>query len=886
MKYLLLYIFFIGTTTLFATKPFSIWQFDGQQRISFDEQECLYSFDYDTTSKEFRYKFTDILTDKDGKLLFSFDTYPQKIKVRDSKNNTIGEVPIVGDNIPYITTILLPFYDKNKCYFVFLISEDIGSPAKLFYFELDYSLSSATLGNIVEIPTEDLLQASLAATISSNKDEYFLALIKHNKEEIYVIGLKPNGNTSIKSYPLETGQNVQLSSQERIRFSPKGNKLIACVTSGVFNFFSFDNSTGEATFEFYIDMKKETGQIIRGELAFSQNGQKLYTNSGHDNYIIHQFDLSKYNKADVLKSKYDIVSINAECVDCLFRDFTLAPNNKIYITYSSYYLSQYLGKKDSTYIGVINCPNSEGPSIDFDLWTLTTPKYISNQPYIPNIPSNFLATAQAPTVFKRLPNINQFCLNADATLKGIDDPCGEQFWKKPDGSKIYTKDLFLENISEKDAGLYFYSFHNCYQSFMDTFEVRIKEGITPEIVKVSPEKIDLCSFPLENMTFTSKERYKKYEWYFTKSGSSNRIQIGNQYSVVVSDFGILELEVKDEGGCEGIAIYKIEAPNIEYKTKDEYEIRLCYNAQQNYSIHFPILSDRELTIDSLSFRSGLEMTVANRALIIGTYSNGNFNKTIDIKLKQLAEGEYRDTLDIYIYSECRRKITLPIKVVIEGQKFTLEIPQLHANIGATNFEIPIYLTTSCLGENEQLKFEATISLSKHKFFLERIEGVELISSDVFGEAQRYRIGYESNGIKENGRSKIGSLFGYVLLTTIDSTGIIISDTSSNYTFNLINGALITNDICAQDLRQVTFIDNQVNFTMANQSMKLSSYGNYRGIITIKIENLIGQIVAKHNIYKGTEKINWEYKLNDLPTGLYFIKIIAGNQLKLNKLFID
>lgn len=888
MKYFILLIFVFSSIILSATKPFSTWELDGTIQLNFDEQECKYDFSTDTVSKRGYYRFTDVLTDENGKPSYYFDSYAQKIVVRDSNDITLGEVtfPEFGGISNKISSILLPFYDQKKCFFAYLLSNNISSKAELLYFELDYSVTPAQVSPIKKIPLTDLLQNVITATINRNGDGYFIGVANQNKEEIFIVNLNSNGNFDSKSYKLEFESLSDISFQRQLNFSPQGDKLVANLTSSNFNFFIFDNSSGVAEFKFYINMNDETSQNIRGALVFSQNGEKMYSQSGHSNYVIHQFDLSNYNKVDVVKSKYDIISIESNCVDCLFRDFRLAPNNKIYISYSTSYIVQYLGQKDSTYLGVINCPNGPGPFIDFELLGVATTAYIFPVPYIQKIPSNFLATPQTPTVYNRPDDIQQYCVNSNVTIKGADDPCGEHHWVKPNGSRFYSNELILDNISASDSGYYFYHFQSCYKQFNDTFQIRIIEKIVPKIVKVSPTKLDLCQNPLEDITFTTDEKYKEYKWYFTQLGSSNRSQVGSSDTVVVSALGVLELEVTNDGGCKGIASYAIEQAQIDYAQIDEYQIRICRGIEQSYSIDYPIKSDRALSVDSLSLRIADKMSIMNLSFIVDTYPNGLFNRNIKIDFNALNEGVILDTLDIYIDSECKKKITIPLKIIIESTKFALEVPKLKAQIGDGNFEIPIYLTTSCIEPEDDFNFEATLVLSKSKYFVNRVEGVNLINIQNVNDDQLIRISYDGSSLTTNGREQIGSLFGTVLLTNIDSTGILIQDTVSNYIFDLIDGSLVTDDICVQELRQVSFFDNQVDVSITSKTMNLNSFGAYRGNINFNITNYTGQSVAQYHINKDDETIERTWELTDIASGLYFLQIMQGSRMELQKIYIE
>ncbi|MFA7326202.1 MAG: hypothetical protein WC121_06020 [Candidatus Kapaibacterium sp.] len=883
MKFIFILIFILAQSFSYSNKPFSTWQLDSREQIKFGEEECQYTIDIDNYKKDRNYRHSDIFTDDKGEIQLSFDIYSNKIVIRESTGLIIFEHLFDNQEVnTNIESIVLPFYSKRLCYFVYISTKETDNYGTLNYIKIDYNSPFNTIIPETSIATS-ISSLPLAATLSNDGNSYFIASMAKNPEELHITQLfSSEAFVNTRFQDIDMDYNNKVFSGIAFKFSPQGDKLILNYYGSNFVFYSFDNSNGNIIQNYKIDFTKESDYNIRTMFEFSQNGSKLYAQSGHDNYIIHQFDLKDYtNKNSVLNSRKIVWIQEATCVDCLLRDFQLAPNNRIYISY----LHSYTGRKDSTFLGVINCPNSESPNVGYQHLGIGVTNNIINVLYIPKIPSNFLATPQSPAVYNRPDDIQQYCINSSVTIKGAEDPCGVHSWVKADGSRDYSNDLVFENISAADAGYYFYHFQSCYKQFNDTFEIRIIEKITPEIVKVFPDKLDLCLTPLEDMTFTSTEKYKEYKWYFTKSGTTNRILIGSQDTVVIADLGLLELEALDEGGCEGIASYIIEQAIFDYPQIEEYEIRICRGIEQSYSIDFPIKSNKSLRIDSLSLRLGNKMSIKNKPFIIDSYPNGEFYRDILIDFDRLNVGILMDTLDIYIDSECKRKISIPLKIIIESIIFTLEVPHLRTVIGRRNFEIPIFLTTTCIEATDDFKFEASFVLSNSKYLVDRVEGVKLIDISVVNDNQKIKISYEGTAIS-NGRNQIGSLFGTVLLTDIDSTEILIQDTVSNYVFDIIDGSLITEEICAQDIRQVLFFNNQTDISNNGKSIYLNSLGGYRGNLYLRITNYTGHTVAEYNINKDDETIERNWELTGIASGIYFLQIMEGNKMEVNKLFIE
>ncbi len=885
MKSLIITLLFLNSINLFSSKPFSIWQFDRETQIEFGKEECQYEIKTDDSKKEIGYQNTDVLTDENGDLLFSFDNYDKKIVIRDSNDVVLFEHNFDNQEARTgIESIVLPFYSDDIYYYVYVSAIDYEKTGTLNYIKIDNSSGSTTIKTETLIE-KDMSRYLLTATISQDKKSYYLATLISNPNFIHITQLFADERIIKKTFDnLDTLNEQSLFAGFLVKFSPQGDKLIMNHHACKFKFFDFDNSNGEVTKLFDLELDKELNYSIRGRFDFSQDGTKFYTQSGYQKHIIHQFDLKNWGDKDFFLNSMKIIwSSESSCADCLFWEFQLAPNNRLYIKY----LYNYTGRKDSTFLGVINCPNSEAPYVGYQHLGLALTDNRINAPHFQNIPTNFLAEPQPYTVFDRLLDKLQFCVNSQAIVEGIDDPCGDHTWVKSNGERVYSKDLLFDIISKDDAGSYFYNFRSCNQIFNDTFEIEVYDGYTPEIVLVSPQELNLCSNPFEEIKFTTKEKYDNYNWFITDPITNTKTQLGNEDTVIVTQLGLLNVEVSSNSGCSGITEYRIEIPKIEFNADTTSEITVCRGIQQIESIIFPIKSDFELRVDSVKFRKGNQITVTNEPALIGAYINGSFNKNINLIFDNSYVGIINDTLEIFIYSECYKVIEIPIKINIKSSSFRLEIPHLKANIGERNFEIPIYLTTSCLENIDSLSFEATISLLKSKYYIERVEGINLMNKWEDSENTNVRFRYKENQLVTNSRVKIGSLIGTVLLANIDSTAIIVLDTTTNYNFEIENGSLITNEICVQEYRQIDFIiESDANITISAKNITFESSGDFRGIYDLELIDYMGRVVKRIVIEKNTEVYFNTFDINNIANGLYYLSISNKYKNKLFKVFVE
>jgi|GEM_PF-1689312 len=878
-------ILLLNSIHLFASKPFSKWQFDKETQIEFGKEECQYEIKTDETNKEFGYQNTDILTDEKGSLLFSFDKYNDKIVIRDSNDIVLFEHNFDNQNArTNVESVILPFYSDSIYYFVYISTLDNELIGTLNYIKIENISGVITFKSEILIE-KDMSRNLLSATISKDEKSYYIATVVSDPNFVHITQLFADERIIKETFDqLDTLNEERVFAGMLIKFSPQGDKLVLNHTGSIFKFYDFNNTNGEVTYLFDIDFREESNFNIRSMFEFSQDGSKLYAQSGHDNYIIHQFDLKDWGNKDYILNSMKIVwSTESSCVDCLFREFQLAPNNRIYIKY----LYGYTGREDSTFLGVINCPNSDAPYVGFQHLGLALTEKRINVPHLQNIPTNFLAEPQPSTEFDRLLDKLKFCDNSQAVVEGINDPCGDHTWVKPNGERLYSKDLVFDKISKDDTGSYFYNFRNCNQIFNDTFEIEVYDGYKPEIELVSPQELNLCSNPFEEIRFTTNEKYDNYNWFIIDPLSNSKTQLGNEDTIVVKQLGLLKVEVSSNNGCSGIAEYMLELPKVVFNTDTIVEITVCRGIEQSESIKFPIGSDSELRVDSVKFRNDNGITITNEPFLIGKYIDGNFDKSINLRYNNSVVGTISDTLEFYIYSDCYRTISLPIRINIISSTFTLEIPQLKAEIGDSPFEIPIYLTTTCLENIDNLYFFATINILKSKFFIDSVKGINLINKWEDGENINVRFSYKEKQLELNSRKQIGSIFGTVLLTDIDSTAIIISDTTTNYNFEIINGSLVTNEICIQEYRQIDFIiEGDANITVSGKNITIETSGNYKGIYDIELIDYMGRVVKSVEIEKDTEVFSNTFDISNIANGLYFLSVSNKYKNKLFKIFIE
>ena len=157
------------------------------------------------------------------------------------------------------------------------------------------------------------------------------------------------------------------------RFSPDGSLFVTASTSIGLSIFNFERCSGQLSFKQIVQIQEllDSTSWWPTSVEFSPNGRFIYV---FCNYRIFQFDLQA---ADIASSRVT-VGVFDPTHECPFRQtFThaqLAPDGKIYMN----------GGSNNYCIGVIDNPNGQGASCNFNDMALTLPTFISGLPYYPN----------------------------------------------------------------------------------------------------------------------------------------------------------------------------------------------------------------------------------------------------------------------------------------------------------------------------------------------------------------------------------------------------------------------------------------------------------------------------------------------------------------------
>jgi hypothetical protein len=336
------------------------------------------------------------ISDKDGNLLF----YCNGVRV----HNSIDEKMENGDSLSVRDSsyYLLHFQSSAFNLGLPLVQYHIALPNPIDdnLFELFYSyIDSIHLPNsIVTYSGKKILRATIDISanngqgkvlakdsiISYNYNNYSVAAVRHgdgrcwwvvsniSNTNCYLMTLY-NGTDSF-SHKMQCGGNqTDFAFSIYQRFSPDGNLFVTFSQTGELNIFDFDRCVGELSLREHISIRElsdSSGWTARN-IEFSPDGRYLYVACI---YRIFQFDMTANSIAG---SRFIIGRYNNAHL-CPFEQsyehLQLAPDGKIYMSAGS---TNYC-------VGVIDNPNAQGSSCNFNDTALELPTFIDGLPYYPN----------------------------------------------------------------------------------------------------------------------------------------------------------------------------------------------------------------------------------------------------------------------------------------------------------------------------------------------------------------------------------------------------------------------------------------------------------------------------------------------------------------------
>lgn len=365
---------------------FGISRFDfNQQPVAISRDSVIMTFDHTNAA----------ISDEFGNLLFSSNG----VTVRNAFDEKIVDsLADLGDTSYFFRGVCGNCFSTGQLYNQYQIvlpNPQISNDYDIFYTYIDsINIPSGislrvkkVLQTSVEVNTNgsfnlkkrdfevlnEKLSLVVAATKHANGKDWWI-ITNHEASNVYSL-LHYDGSGNFNTpFHQQGGGSTEQGGLISLRFSPEGSFFASGSTNvDSVNIFSFDRCSGNLNLleQLIIPELKDSAFWWPTAIEFSPNGRFLYI---FCSYRIFQFDLQA---TPIQSSRQSIGVFNPTHrvpFSQTFFNAQLAPDGKIYVS-----------SGNTNYgVGIIDNPNGQGASCNFNDTALNLPTFISGVPYYPN----------------------------------------------------------------------------------------------------------------------------------------------------------------------------------------------------------------------------------------------------------------------------------------------------------------------------------------------------------------------------------------------------------------------------------------------------------------------------------------------------------------------
>lgn len=311
------------------------------------------------------------------------------------------------------SSVIVPKAGSSSNYYLFTMDQLENPDNRGFrYFEIDMN-GNGGLGEVVVSDQQlyDPTYEALAAIRHENEEDYWIIIVnpQNTQREFLVYEATASGVSLSGNYIFDLGPFELFPS--KIKASPTGDRINQR-QNGEITFFDFDNATGVIS----NPIKIPTTTFGFGD--FSPSGRYYYCEDGDFPVIterrISRIDLSNLSPNSPFEV-IDTVTVDAN----KYLQWQLGPLGQIY----------FFEVTGST-LGVIQCPDSETPSVDPEYLSLiSTPgaNFTNNSFALPNFPNHFFYRPDLPLELSG-DTLYELCGNDDVTLSVQTNKCVDLLW--------------------------------------------------------------------------------------------------------------------------------------------------------------------------------------------------------------------------------------------------------------------------------------------------------------------------------------------------------------------------------------------------------------------------------------------------------------------------
>jgi hypothetical protein len=536
--YLFLGIFFILTFSQgYAQKEMYNWYFGKNAGLNFSGTTVKPL----TDGKLWTTEGCASISDKEGQLLF----YTDGITIWNKQDTMQNGTELKGHTSTTQSSVIVSWPGKDSIFYVF----SLGAQGKALYYSLVNMEYNGGLGEVVvrDVLLEDTSTEKLTVIPHSNKQDYWLVTHKWLSDEFHSYLITATG---INTIPVVSHGDAVHSNDPigYLKVSHDNTRLAMTIdATGGLELYDFDNTTGQITNSMVL-YKFNNGPSHPYGVEFSPDDKLLYVtfsswigypNSDHHT-IVSQFDLSSYNRTDIINSKINLIEKNTSNV-ISNGALQLGPDHRIYIS---------VFQTDS--IGIIEYPNVKGIGCNarFNGLFLDGGECRLG---LPNFPSFLLDCDSVPSVYQD----TTICFGQRINIGNCSDRGINYIWQDGSSNPFYTVSSTGEYYVKKGKW-------ECFAT--DTFNVDYYSEIRVDL----GEAQTLCYG--QSLELGVQEDSATIIWQNGNQSNSFLVEDPGKYTVTVSKNNCEvkdEIEIEYELCCDELLLPNLITLNLDGKN-DEY----------------------------------------------------------------------------------------------------------------------------------------------------------------------------------------------------------------------------------------------------------------------------------------------------------------------------
>lgn len=309
------------------------WYFGNQAALKFENNVPVAL----TNSAMIQVEGVATMSDSNGNLLF----YTNGITVYNRNHEImVNGTGLLSHSSNTQAAFIVPFAgNENKYYLI--------TPDPYYYSVVDMTLDNGN--GAIEADSKNTLLTNeksekVAGVLASNEQDIWLITYGVNEKRFNVYKIDANG---ISSTPVTSEFEIASGYYGYMKISPDGTKIATANFNGTFHLYDFNNVTGQISNQQEIEFTG--GGFGSYGIEFSPNGQLIYVADHRGKNKVIQYDITQPTPELIAAS-----AISLEVNNGALGALQLGLDNKIYVA-----------RENSTFLGVINNPNSIGESCGY-----------------------------------------------------------------------------------------------------------------------------------------------------------------------------------------------------------------------------------------------------------------------------------------------------------------------------------------------------------------------------------------------------------------------------------------------------------------------------------------------------------------------------------------